>query len=84
MAEKKVYLFSKELSGRIREDPDYVDTLAIKSLLEQNTIPYEHIADRYHLGDPQLTFDDTTYTGIKEVRDNFFRIKDYYNPQMRS
>ncbi|MDP3734315.1 MAG: hypothetical protein Q8R37_03730 [Nanoarchaeota archaeon] len=80
----KAYLCSKEFSGKMQEDPDYLDLLAIKSLLEQNTIPYEHIADRYHLGDPQLKCKDSVYTGIKEVRDNLFQIKDYFYPNMRS
>lgn len=84
MTKNKIHLFSKQFSGKIKEDPDYVDVLAIKALLGQNNIPYEYIADRYHLGDPQLKFNDTIYTGIKEVRDNLFRIKDYFYPHLRS
>lgn len=75
MTVTKVNLFSKEFYGRVKEDPDYIDVLAIKALLDRHNIPYEHIADEHHVGDPQVRLEEFTYTGVKEVRDNLFWLK---------
>lgn len=84
MTKTKAHLTSKYFSGKTKEDPDYLDFLAIKTLLERDGIPYEHIIDKHHVGDPQIRFEETTYTGIKEVRDNLFWLKDYFYPNLRS
>ena len=84
MKQKEVYLFSKIFYESEKEDPDYLDTIAIKSLLETNNIPYTNIPNKSHTGDPVIKLENKTYNGIKELRDNLLVLIDYFHPNLRS